>query len=767
MYHITSCMSSITSRDARCVGRACDGVGWGLGSRGAWYTYGWRLQFKHLLGVPRIVYRMTVAAPARGASCVPHPARCQAALRERPSGYWSCRGVLVYHGPMGLQRFPLGGFLGGMNLIDNPYSLKSGEAQLALNVDIGLRDVLGSRKGFTSAGLGGVVGSQTKSPTVVSTKAPGTTAWTNPENAKASDNAYATAALGAAQPETFSQQLFARGYGFVLPAGAIPLGVELNPEKKCASFSAIDQTVSLVKAGVVVGENLAKPGEWPVVDTVFNYGGSTSLWGTTISKADVENANFGAVLSAVLFALETASVDHIPITVYYIVEGITTSTEHARPWYSGAKRRLIMSQNGIIRSLDTSVITELFAGTAATVWSFEQMEYNPGAGYKDSLWAMNGTDAAKKWDGTTFANWGGKPPKGTMLRVWKNRMIVSGVAAFPQRVFFSDVANPELPEDETNGGYGNNWIDIRTSEDDLDPVIWLEVIDDVLIVFKKKSVNAIYDPTSFSFQRIANVGCEGRFQSCVIDSRCYFLNRAGIYSVTAQGESRYESINLEPLFKGTGPPALEAIDLNLLATSGRMCSLPNGRIYAAVTPKGSLANRWLLEGYPRLRVVSSENRYDPRTPWVHHSFSKRCIKCLCAYRTKDEEVDKVIAGLTNEAGAVPELAYLFEGVRDGLESIAWQWQSGFKSLISEEPKERIRRLNLLMKGRVLAAVIADGVTANSATLETAEVGTKQELKFFRPETRGRYHSVVLSGSSQIATQIFKGELVLRGGKEER
>lgn len=677
-------------------------------------------------------------------------------------------GAFVYHGGMGLQRFPLGGFLGGMNLVDNPYSLKSGEAQLATDVDIGLRDVLASRKGFSSSGLAGVVSSQTKSPTTVVTEGPGFANWVNPANVVSSNNVYATCTLPIFGGKTF--KIKATGYGFVLPAGAIPVGVQIRIEKKAVNASSketYDRNIQMLKANVASGTNQATFAKWPLADEYTPYGGSESLMGTTLTKAQAENAGFGAQLEAeCLEAGEIGegpdyvlSVDHIEMTVFYLVEGITTTTDHARPWYSGAKRRLMISQNGAIRSLDTSIITTLFEGTAGTVWSFEQMEYNPGAGYKDSIWAMNGTDAAKKWDGTTFANWAGKPPKGNMLRVWKNRMIVSGVAAFPQRVFFSEIANPELPEDETNGGYGNNWIDIRTSEDDLDPVIWMEVLDDVLIIFKKKSVNAIYDPTTFSFQRIANVGAEGRFQSCVVDDRAYFLNRSGIYSVTAQGALRYESLNIEPVFKGTGPVGLAAVDLNLLATSGRMCSLPNGRIYAAVTPKGSLANRWLLEGYPRLRGASDRN--ESRTPWVKHSFAKRCIKCLCTYRAKDEEVDKVISGLTNEAGTEPELAYLFESVRDGLEPITWQWRSGFKSLVSEEPIERVRRVNLLMKGKLIARMVVDGVEKEAKTLEAGN----EERKYFRPESRGRYHALDLRESGQVPTSVFKGELVLRGGKE--
>lgn len=674
---------------------------------------------------------------------------------------------------MGLERRSLGGFLGGLNLVDNPYDLKNGEAAFALNVDIGARDALSTRKGFSAANLSGTVSSQVKSPTVVAStdfsgEQPGS-AWVGPNNVKASDNAYATS--GGLGP---TKRLGLTGFGFALPAGAIPVGVKLRVEKKASlkpdpknMFDSAKLLIGGVAAGATRGGAV-----YTEADAYDERGGSEDLWGNLPTKAQAEAANFGVEFYVLCFAEKeeacTAFIDHIEMTVYYLVEGSgADAADHARPWYSGANRRLIMSMNGKIKSLKESVITELFAGTAGTTWCFEQMEYNSG-GYKDSLWMMNGTDAAKKWDGTTFANWAGKPPKGNMLRVWKNMMIVSGVAAFPQRVFFSDVGNPESPEDETNGGYGNRWIDIRTSEDDLDPVTWMEIVDDVLLIFKKRSVNAIFDPSTFSFQRIGNVGCGGRFQSCVVDSRGYFINRAGIYSVTAAGELRYESLNLEPMFRGEGPQALKSLDLKLLESSSKMCALPNGRIYAIVSQPGAVAYQsLLLEGYPRLRGLV--DRKDPRTPWVPHNFSGRIIKCLAPFRTKDDEVDKLIAGLTY-VGA-PELVQLFQGNRDGILAIPWQWTTGKKGFLTEEPFERLRRVDLVMKGLIGVTVVsytdatASGYDGGFAWLETAKEGAELEFKRMRPETRGRYHEFTFSGQAEKPVEIHATEVALRGGKE--
>jgi len=513
---------------------------------------------------------------------------------------------------MGLQRFPLGGFLGGMNLVDNPYALKSGEAQIAENVQLGFRNVLAVRGGLT-------------------------------------------------------------------PIAASPGGVDSE--------------------------------------------------------------------------------------IYQM-----------RPWYKGEDDRWLMINIGdegtskIFKLDQNEVLTEVYDGgeaNPADQWCMEQMEYNPGAGFKDYMWFMNGGSAPQKWKGTgEFQAWGGKPPNGTMLRVWKNMMIVAGHEDYPQRIFFSDIANPESPEDDTNGGYANRWIDIRTSEDDLDPIKWIEVLDDVLLVFKKRSVNAIYDPVTFSFQRIANVGCEDRFQSCVVDDRCYFLNRQGIFSVTSSGAVRYESLNIEPIF--TDPSSAYGFDLEALSHSPgikcAMCSSRDGRIFFFVR-SGSPTRQRLFEGYPRFRGLTDRN--EPRTPWVAHTV--KSLEFLANYRFADDEPDRLVCA-QKLGGDIPRIHQLFVGLEDRdaedePEPFEFLWRSGFKSMISDEPFERIRRVNLTMKGACEARMIADGEEEPLFELESEGEGTKESLETFDPEARARFHALEISGEQKTPTQIFRGEFAIRGGKE--
>ncbi len=80
--------------------------------------------------------------------------------------------------------------------------------------------------------------------------------------------------------------------------------------------SITDNTVSLVNnSGVVTGSNLAS-GAWPTGTSTSTYGGSTNLWGQTLTPTEVNSPSFGAVLAANV-ANSTAGVDSISMTVYY------------------------------------------------------------------------------------------------------------------------------------------------------------------------------------------------------------------------------------------------------------------------------------------------------------------------------------------------------------------------------------------------------------------------------------------------------------------
>jgi hypothetical protein len=80
-----------------------------------------------------------------------------------------------------------------------------------------------------------------------------------------------------------------------------------------------DATVQLLKAGTAVGTNEASGSTWDTVSNAITYGGSTDLWGSTWTPADINSSTFGIRFAAknVGAGSATASLDWISIMVTY------------------------------------------------------------------------------------------------------------------------------------------------------------------------------------------------------------------------------------------------------------------------------------------------------------------------------------------------------------------------------------------------------------------------------------------------------------------
>lgn len=158
---------------------------------------------------------------------------------------------------------------------------------------------------------------------VVNDASIGTAAWSNPSNAAASDNAYATAAVVGTPSVTNSNYLSASDFRFSVPPGSTINGVTVEIER--FATGGIDRVVSLVQGGVVSGNNKASGAGWAAADpnTYVTYGANNDLWGLTLSAKDVNARAFGCVLQAGSTDTgETVSVDHMRMTVFYTLGGV-------------------------------------------------------------------------------------------------------------------------------------------------------------------------------------------------------------------------------------------------------------------------------------------------------------------------------------------------------------------------------------------------------------------------------------------------------------
>lgn len=166
-------------------------------------------------------------------------------------------------------------------------------------------------------------------------------------------------------------------------------------------------------------------------------------------------------------------------------------------------------------------------------------------------------DAPIKWSGTgNAAALGGSPPSGSLCVTANNFMFISGVAALPSRVYWSNVVDAET-------WTSTNFADFRAS--DGDRVTALAEYNQNLIIFKRRSIGQLFTTsTSVSGsatlaplnQIPASIGCVG--SQCVDhlpDGRLVFLGTDGhvyIFDGTASiqdiSDAPPPTSNIQPIF---------------------------------------------------------------------------------------------------------------------------------------------------------------------------------------------------------------------------
>ncbi len=188
-----------------------------------------------------------------------------------------------------------------------------------------------------------------------------TLAWTNPGNLPISADAnYATAVFAGSANTNYLE-----GTNYFnatpIPTGAIVNGIVVTISRRTTSTIGgrvtRDNVVSLVKNGSVIPANKAVATPYTTGAFVLaTYGSATDTWGTTWTPAEINAANFGAVLSVNANNNLTATVEYIKITVHYTTLGFSPSNACI-----GSAASVVITGNNLIGTTAVS-----FNGTAAT-----------------------------------------------------------------------------------------------------------------------------------------------------------------------------------------------------------------------------------------------------------------------------------------------------------------------------------------------------------------------------------------------------------------
>ncbi|MGB9847751.1 MAG: hypothetical protein ACPLKV_00850, partial [Minisyncoccia bacterium] len=239
----------------------------------------------------------------------------------------------------------------------------------------------------------------------------GSVAWTSPTNVYTSNDVYASATIpGGTDPDYYwTDYLKATGFGFSIPSSANILGIKVEVEAKASAASSIGLRALLVKAGTPVGNE--RGSLLTTSDVYYSLGGETDLWGTTWSYSDINNSNFGVVISAYNWdtLARTAYIDHIRITVYYTTTGnadwqiavaSTTGALLINPSFSSGK--VAIGTTAPIATLDVNgtikgQFLDYYTGTVSRSYtSGNGTTYlNTGKYYPDWFCALSTVDATE------------------------------------------------------------------------------------------------------------------------------------------------------------------------------------------------------------------------------------------------------------------------------------------------------------------------------------------------------------------------------------
>lgn len=150
----------------------------------------------------------------------------------------------------------------------------------------------------------------------------------NPNNCKVQDTSYAVV-YETAGGGWSSHYLKATNFGFSIPSGATIDGITVDIRRRAssnnASYYSVDDVIKLVKGGTVVGTNKASGTNWSTTFGYYTYGSSSDLWGSSWTHSDINDSNFGMVISGYIYAYgkgySNFEIDHVRITVNYTEGG--------------------------------------------------------------------------------------------------------------------------------------------------------------------------------------------------------------------------------------------------------------------------------------------------------------------------------------------------------------------------------------------------------------------------------------------------------------
>ncbi len=163
----------------------------------------------------------------------------------------------------------------------------------------------------------------------------GSKAWGTTNNIKLDDGTPCNSAGQSSVTVVYTYYMKATNFGFSVPSGATINGVTVTWQTARARSdgTAKDYVCKLVKGGAISGDNKAVGTDLTTSYVDYSYGGSSNLWGLSLSDSDINASNFGAVISYEYSGNGTNNqiirVDYMTITVTYTEAAVTLKQSRA------------------------------------------------------------------------------------------------------------------------------------------------------------------------------------------------------------------------------------------------------------------------------------------------------------------------------------------------------------------------------------------------------------------------------------------------------
>lgn len=396
-----------------------------------------------------------------------------------------------------------------------------------------------------------------------------------------------------------------------------------------------------------------------------------------------------------------------------------------------------------------------------------QFAYARNAANADFVWAVRDGAVAGPQKipagGGAAATWA-NAPFGDTVCYWRGRMVVLGVDGQPERLFYSDLGNPEAP---ASTAWGTNFSDMRGPI--VEPLMAAIPVGENLLVFKQHATMQVYDINTFNYRTLGDVGAWAPGVVDVLKDRAYFLGPGGLWSCD-----------------GTNPPRLESqkipeLDLGLIGWGtlsytpgpyGEVVADPiNERLLISLNESQDPAwdpGNW--EYYP---PNTKNNPRDEGTFWKHSMQASSFL-----FTTTNDFINRALVGLAHASGGAKIKRWDDESqASDDGASISSLWNTRL-TFQEVEPLERLRRLNFRRAGNADMDVVIRTLEDSTSPIEFAGTLTGRGsisipestpgyyFDRVRPEARLRDFWLQLSSFSGTKNwQVLAIEAAYRGGKE--